>query len=69
VVPAGIMPACVDISLGVMGEVCIWVASLGTVANGKVSEPLAVGLGGNPVSYVEWQDVSRCLSVLVPVII
>ena len=62
VVPAGIIPVCVDISLGVMGKMCLWVASLETVANGKVSEPLAVGLGGNPVSCVEWQDVSSCLS-------
>jgi hypothetical protein len=42
------MPACVDISLGVMGEVCLWVASLEAVANGKVSEPLAMGLVGEP---------------------
>ena len=63
------MPACVDISLGVMGQVCLWVASLETVTNGKVSETLAVGLGGNPVSCVEWQDVSRCLSAVVPIMI
>ena len=63
------MPLGVFISLGIMGDVCLWVASLETLTNGKVSEPLAVGLGGNPVSWVEWQDIPRCVSAVVPIMI
>jgi hypothetical protein len=56
-VPPGILSVYVDMSLGVLGEVCLCAASLETVDNGKVSEPIAVdlGLGCNPVGCVEWQ--------------